>query len=62
MWVRVGPGLAALAVREVSIDSTDCDVQDNKELAVEWSNVVLTLPWVVAALFSESALLPEGLL
>ena len=53
----VTPWLAALAIWEVTIDTTNGDVQDEIELLVEWGCVSLAFPWVEAA---ETTLLPEG--
>ena len=60
--VRVGvaPGLAALAIREVAIRSTDSNVEDQEEVLVERCiDILLVYPRVVTVL--PTASLPEGL-
>jgi hypothetical protein len=47
-WTGVGPWLSTLTIWEVSVGSTDGDVENEEELLVEWSTLLrLVLPWVV---------------
>ena len=60
MRVGVGPGLAAIAIREVAIGAANSNVEDQEEVLVERSvDVLLVYPRVVTVL--PTASLPEGL-
>jgi len=59
--ILVGPRLSTLAIREVSVGTTDGEIQNKVELSVERSSVVLTDPGVVEFLW-EFAALEEALL
>jgi len=61
MRVLVVPGLAAYAIGEVGVGATNGQVEDEVELAIERSGVVLVDPRVVKSLRESSALV-EALL